>query len=59
MKYKTTLEPKLEEAKIILESAIKGMDNNTISKDELRVKLDIIYKHVDTIANFIAIESND
>ena len=59
MKYKAVIEGKIDDSKIMIESLIKGLDNNSISKPEMRIKLVSILSTMEALGNAVAIEHND
>lgn len=58
MKYKHVIEPALDSTRILIESLVKGLDNNTISKPEMKNKLEQVLNNLERIANTISIEQN-
>ena len=59
MKYKAVLESKIDDTKVLVESLLRGLDTNTISKDEIRIKLITVLTNIETVGNTIALEQND
>lgn len=59
MKYKAIIEPEIRDTIEIIESTIKGIDINTISKDEVKNKLFNIKQKLKKIANTISLEHDD
>jgi hypothetical protein len=59
MKNKATLTDKIDGTQLLIDSIIKGINNNTISKDEIVVKLVQVYKSLEFIESYISIEHDD
>lgn len=56
MKYKHVIEPLLDSVIEVITSVNKGIDMNTISKDEVKLKLNQINETLKKIAETVSIE---